>query len=55
MMQNKFSNQSVLWHFALSLPDPYEIVKNCLQLPLHVPRQFVGSQVGRERESFAGS
>jgi hypothetical protein len=40
--------------FALSLPDPYKIVKNGLQLTFYMPRRSVGSQVGRERESFAG-
>jgi hypothetical protein len=37
---------SVLWHFALSLPDAYKIVKNCLQLTLHMPGQSAGSQFG---------
>jgi hypothetical protein len=40
--------------FALSLPDPYKIVKNGLQLTFYMSRRFVGSHVGRERECFAG-
>jgi hypothetical protein len=43
----KFPSWSVLWHFALSLLKPYEIVNNGLQLTFHVPGQSAGSQFGR--------
>jgi hypothetical protein len=36
-------------------PEIFQMGKNSLQLTFYVPRQFAGSQVGRERESFAGS
>jgi hypothetical protein len=35
----------IQWHFALSLPDPYKIVKNCPKLPFNRPGRPPSSNI----------